>query len=59
MALKIDPKKCPQNHQCPMIKICPVGAITQNSTELPIIDDNLCTECGKCVKLCPLMAVKK
>ena len=57
MALKIDKNKCPQNHLCPMISVCPVIAISQNGFGLPIIDQNLCINCRKCIKICPMKAV--
>lgn len=59
MAIKIDPKKCPQNHKCPMIKMCPVDAISQEGNGLPIIDENKCIECGKCIKFCGMRAVSE
>ena len=27
MALTIDELRCPQDHRCPLIPVCPVGAI--------------------------------
>ncbi|NWJ52406.1 MAG: 4Fe-4S binding protein [Bacteroidetes bacterium] len=59
MALYISPNYCPQNHRCPIISVCPVGAISQNGYGLPIIDESKCTECGKCVRYCPMRAVIK
>ena len=58
MALRINPFACPQNHHCPIIQVCPVGAILQNGYGLPLIDETKCTECGKCVKYCPMRAVE-
>lgn len=57
MALTISPLACPQNHRCPIVPICPVGAISQNGYGLPVIDEEKCIECGKCVKQCPMRAV--
>jgi ferredoxin len=57
MALTINPVACPQNHRCPIINSCPVGAISQNNYGLPVIDETLCIECGKCIKYCPMRAV--
>jgi len=57
MALTISPLACPQNHRCPITMICPVGAISQNGYGLPVIDEEKCIECGKCVKQCPMRAV--
>lgn len=50
---------CPQNHRCPIIRVCPAGAIFQNGYGLPTIDKSKCTECGKCLKYCPTRAVRK
>lgn len=59
MALTIDKNLCPQNHKCPMLVICPVQAITQQGNALPVIDVQLCVECGKCIKVCGRNAVYK
>ncbi len=58
MALKVNKNACPQNHRCPIIMVCPLGAITQNGNGLPIIDEDKCTECGKCIRYCPMRAVQ-
>lgn len=58
MALSVNPNRCPQNHQCPMIWVCPSNAISQNPQGLPIIDDEKCTECGKCTRYCAFGAVE-
>lgn len=50
---------CPQNHRCPIIRVCTVGAIIQDGYGLPIIDKTKCTECGKCTRYCPTGAVRK
>lgn len=57
--ITIDKNKCPQNHRCPSIAVCPVGAISQNGFELPVINQELCVECGKCIKFCPRKAIQK
>lgn len=59
MALQIDPRLCPQNHRCPLIAICPVGAISQEGFSLPVIDPERCIECGKCMRQCGKQAVYK
>lgn len=59
MALTIDPGRCPQNHRCPLIAICPVGAISQEGFSLPKIDPALCIECGQCMEHCGRQAVYK
>ena len=45
-------------------RVCPFGAITMNEEDLPIVVENKCTACGKCVNVCPkklfsLVAVSK
>ncbi|HIW52443.1 MAG TPA: 4Fe-4S binding protein [Candidatus Alistipes excrementipullorum] len=57
MALTIDAALCPQNHRCPMIDQCPVGAISQEGFSLPAIDPDLCIECGHCIEICGRHAV--
>ena len=59
MALTVDDLRCPQNHRCPLLTVCPVGAITQSGFGLPVIDPEKCIECGKCVKRCGMQAVYK
>ena len=29
---------CPQNHPCPAVKVCPVGALSQNGYNAPTIN---------------------
>jgi len=53
MNIKIIETRCPKNHVCPIINICPADAIYQeNIYSAPIIDKEKCTDCGKCVKYC-------
>ena len=59
MALTINPLACPQNHHCPITRVCPVGAISQDGYGLPVIDEAQCLDCGKCAKFCPMQAVVK
>jgi ferredoxin len=58
MALTINPYACPQNHRCPIMRVCPVDAISQDGYSLPVINDAQCIECGKCAKYCPMQAVQ-
>ncbi|MCI8944102.1 MAG: 4Fe-4S binding protein [Clostridia bacterium] len=53
--IKID--NCPQNHACPAVRICPVGALSQNGFNAPEIDHNKCIKCGKCSNFCPKKAL--
>jgi len=59
MALTVNPNYCPQNHRCPLMNLCPAGAISQNGYGLPVIDREKCTECGKCTRYCPTQAIEK
>ena len=57
MVVKVDSRRCPQNHRCPMVRSCPKGAITQDGFGLPKIDQSKCIECLICVERCPLNAM--
>ena len=60
MKLFVNKKKCPQNHKCPAIPVCPNGAITQKDIRsLPEIDGEKCIVCGKCMEFCPMGAFEK
>ena len=37
---------------------CPFGAIVMSGTDLPVIDTDLCTGCGKCAAECPRHIIK-
>jgi Fe-S-cluster-containing hydrogenase component 2 len=43
---------CPQNHPCPTVRLCPVGAITQRGNGAPEVDQTKCTDCGRCASSC-------
>nr|WP_243135869.1 4Fe-4S binding protein [Acetobacterium bakii] len=49
--------RCPQNHPCPSVKVCPVGALSQKGFEAPTVDMDKCIKCGKCVTFCPMQAL--
>lgn len=57
--MTVDKNRCPANHRCPSVRVCPVGAIIQEGTGLPRIDMSKCTQCGKCVRFCPMGAIHK
>lgn len=46
-------ENCPQNHKCPAVNVCPVGALSQKENEAPKVDYNKCIKCGKCANFCP------
>ena len=58
MAISINAQKCPQNHRCPLLNICPAGAITQQGIGLPEVDQAKCTNCGKCTRYCGMGAMQ-
>lgn len=55
--LTINKENCPQNHKCPAVNVCPVGALSQKGFEAPTIDYNKCIRCGKCSNFCPMKAL--
>lgn len=57
MSLVVKKNRCPQNHPCPSVRVCPVGALTQQGYAAPIIDMKKCIKCGKCTKSCPMRAL--
>ena len=60
MKLTINARRCPQNHPCPAISVCPTKAISQrNYFSLPEIDESKCIVCGKCMRYCPMGAFEK
>jgi Fe-S-cluster-containing hydrogenase component 2 len=59
MPLFVDKRACPQNHRCPILRVCPVEAMTQRGFSAPVIDEAKCQECAKCVRYCPMGAVRE
>jgi ferredoxin len=57
MPVRVIPEKCPQNHRCPAVSTCPTEALTQEGNKAPVVDDDKCTDCGACVKRCPMKAL--
>lgn len=55
--LEIIVEKCPQDHKCPAVKICPVNALSQDGFNAPNIDHKKCIKCGKCANFCPKKAL--
>jgi len=58
MAVRIHESRCPQNHSCPSVKVCPYGALSQNGFSAPIVDKSKCIDCGQCVLFCPMKAIQ-
>jgi|WetSurMetagenome_2_1015567.scaffolds.fasta_scaffold1426577_2 Fe-S-cluster-containing hydrogenase component 2 len=53
ITIKVEASRCPQNHTCPVINICPEGALSQKSPfSAPEIDEGKCAECGLCLNFC-------
>lgn len=55
--LKVIDSKCPQNHKCPAVEVCPVGALKQEDFNAPEVDLDKCIRCGKCANFCPKKAL--
>lgn len=55
--LTVDKTRCPANHKCPAISVCPYGALLQEGNNAPTVDMNKCIKCGKCVRFCPMKAL--
>ncbi len=55
--LNIIVENCPQNHKCPAVNVCPVGALSQEDFQAPTIDYTKCISCGKCSDFCPKHAL--
>ena len=55
--LRVIIENCPQNHSCPSVKICPVGALVQEGFQAPTVDAEKCIKCGKCANFCPKKAL--
>jgi len=51
---------CPEEIPCnPCETICPSGAIKvgQPITNIPLLDEEKCTGCGRCLPICPGLAI--
>lgn len=55
--LVVDQYRCPQNHPCPSVRVCPVDALSQKGFLAPEVDMDACIRCGKCVRFCPMGAL--
>ena len=59
MAIMVDKRRCPQNHPCPSVRVCPAGALTQKGFDAPAVDRSKCILCKKCVRCCPMGAIRE
>ncbi|MFA5930828.1 MAG: 4Fe-4S binding protein [archaeon] len=57
--IRVVSEKCPQDHICPMIRVCPKKAITQKGFSAPEINHKECIECMACVNRCPYKVFEK
>jgi ferredoxin len=57
MAIRVVVERCPQNHPCPAVVVCPVGALSQEGHKAPTVDEDACIDCGKCSDFCPRRAL--
>jgi Fe-S-cluster-containing hydrogenase component 2 len=59
MSVIVKKERCPQDHKCPAVKVCPVNALSQQDLAAPVVDAEKCIDCGKCADACPTGALKK
>ena len=59
MMIKVQEQYCPQNHPCPVTRLCPLGAISQEGFGAPVIDMEKCTGCGLCTRACGVFTLNK
>lgn len=50
--IEIQGASCPQNHPCPVVRLCPVDAIQQEGHGLPVVDEEACICCCACTSAC-------
>ena len=57
--MKVIKHLCPQNHPCPVVSMCPTGAIKQHLPfQAPAIDYSKCTKCAVCTFYCAFGAIQ-
>ena len=55
--IRVNRNRCPENHPCPSVRVCPVEALSQSGYRAPVADMDKCIKCGKCVRYCPMGAI--
>ena len=55
--LQVIVANCPQDHKCPAVGVCPVGALSQEGFHAPTVDHDICIQCGECSDFCPKKAL--
>lgn len=50
--MNLYPNRCPADHPCPLIRVCPTGAISQEGFNAPTLDESKCINCGNCSTFC-------
>ena len=55
--IRVNRNRCPENHPCPSVRVCPVEALKQIRYSAPTADMDKCIQCGKCVRYCPMGAI--
>jgi len=58
MGITVNPRRCPANHRCPAVRVCPVDALKQKGLGVPMVDEEACIDCAKCVRTCPTGALR-
>jgi len=58
MSVKVVTSRCPQNHRCPAIGVCPVNALEQKGFSAPTVNESTCVDCSKCTRFCPMGALQ-
>lgn len=58
MAIRVVTARCPQNHPCPAVRVCPVNALIQQGMAAPTVNAETCIECNKCTRYCPTGALQ-
>lgn len=58
---RIEPRACDRSPGCPVARVCPRGAVVRIQ-DGPYagawkVDEDRCTGCGMCVRVCPTGAV--